>query len=182
MFNLQKFHHHHLYLLKNTECSCNNISSHYAGQKGSHRAPITAHILVWHDIHSIHNTKNKHKKRKNTYTQVVKQNDWNLIMEIIHWRLHFRNCERSTCMIEFLNLSSDEKSTLAGSEFQTLTIRSVKKRAIFTARRIASAVLATAILSVRLSARLSVRHTPVLCQNDGTQHDAVFTPWIAKCV
>ena len=30
--------------------------------------------------------------------------------------------------------------------------------------RIASAVLATAIPSVRLS----VRHTPVLCQNDGT--------------
>ena len=38
---------------------------------------------------------------------------------------------------------------------------------IFTARRnarIASAVLATAIPSVRPS----VRHTPVLCQNDGT--------------
>ena len=38
--------------------------------------------------------------------------------------------------------------------------------------RIASAVLATAIPSVRLSVRLSVglsvRHTPVLCQNDGT--------------
>jgi len=30
-------------------------------------------------------------------------------------------------MIYFLNLGSDEKSTLAGSEFQTLTIRSVKK-------------------------------------------------------
>jgi len=34
--------------------------------------------------------------------------------------------------------------------------------------RIASAVLAAAIPSVRLSVRLSVRHTPVLCQNDGT--------------
>jgi len=38
--------------------------------------------------------------------------------------------------------------------------------------RIASAVLATAIPSVRPSVRLSVclsvRHTPVLCQNDGT--------------
>ena len=42
--------------------------------------------------------------------------------------------------------------------------------------RIASAVLATAIPSVRLSVRpsvclfacLSVCHTPVLCQNDGT--------------
>ena len=34
----------------------------------------------------------------------------------------------------------------------------------FTARAIASAVLATAIPSVCLS----VRHTPVLCQNDGT--------------
>jgi len=28
-------------------------------------------------------------------------------------------------MMDFLNLDSDEKSTLAGSEFQTLTIRSV---------------------------------------------------------
>jgi len=35
---------------------------------------------------------------------------------------------------------------------------------IFTARRIAGPVLATAIPSVRPS----VRHTPVLCQNDGT--------------
>ena len=34
--------------------------------------------------------------------------------------------------------------------------------------RIASAVLATAIPSVCLSVCLSVRHTPVLCQNDGT--------------
>jgi len=34
--------------------------------------------------------------------------------------------------------------------------------------RVASAVLAKAILSVRLSVRPSVRHTPVLCQNDGT--------------
>jgi len=34
--------------------------------------------------------------------------------------------------------------------------------------RIASAVLATAIPSVCLSVRLSVCHTPVLCQNDGT--------------
>jgi len=41
---------------------------------------------------------------------------------------------------------------------------------VFTARRnarIASAVLAIAIPSVRLSVRPSVRHTPVLCQNDG---------------
>jgi len=30
-------------------------------------------------------------------------------------------------MIDLLNLGSDEKSTLAGSEFQTLTIRSVNK-------------------------------------------------------
>ena len=44
-------------------------------------------------------------------------------------------------------------------------------RPIFTARRnarIASAVLATAIPSVCPSVCLSVRHTPVLCQNDGT--------------
>jgi len=34
--------------------------------------------------------------------------------------------------------------------------------------RIASAVLATAIPSVCPSVRLSVYHTPVLCQNDGT--------------
>jgi len=34
--------------------------------------------------------------------------------------------------------------------------------------RIASAVLATAIPSVCLSVIPSVRHTPVLCQNDGT--------------
>jgi len=34
--------------------------------------------------------------------------------------------------------------------------------------RIASAVLATAIPSACLSVCLSVRHTPVLCQNDGT--------------
>ena len=34
--------------------------------------------------------------------------------------------------------------------------------------RIACAVLATAIPSLRQSDRLSVRHTPVLCQNDGT--------------
>jgi len=43
--------------------------------------------------------------------------------------------------------------------------------AVFTARRnarIASAVLAIAIPSVCLSVRPSVRHTPVLCQNDGT--------------
>jgi len=45
--------------------------------------------------------------------------------------------------------------------------------------RIASAVLPTAIPSVRPSVRLSVcpsvRHTPVLCQNDGTKHGAVCT-------
>jgi len=42
---------------------------------------------------------------------------------------------------------------------------------LFTARRnarITSAVLATATPSVCLSFRPSVRHTPVLCQNDGT--------------
>ena len=31
------------------------------------------------------------------------------------------------------------------------------------------------ILSVQLSVRPSVRHTPVLCQKEGTQRDAVFT-------
>jgi len=43
-------------------------------------------------------------------------------------------------------------------------------RRFYSARnaRIASAVLATAIPSVRPSVRLSVRQTPVLCQNDGT--------------
>jgi len=39
---------------------------------------------------------------------------------------------------------------------------------VFTARRIASAVLATAIPSVCPSVCPSVSHTPVLCQNDGT--------------
>jgi len=42
---LVKTYHHHHFLLKITECNCNNISSHWAGQKGSHRAPITAHSL-----------------------------------------------------------------------------------------------------------------------------------------
>ena len=37
------------------------------------------------------------------------------------------NCEKSAWAIDRLNLDSDEKSTLAGSEFHTLTIRSVKK-------------------------------------------------------
>jgi len=35
--------------------------------------------------------------------------------------LDFRNCEKSTCAIDCLNLANDEKSTLAGSEFHTLT-------------------------------------------------------------
>jgi len=35
-------------------------------------------------------------------------------------------------MIDFLNLGSDEKSPLAGSEFQTLTIRLVKKLRLLT--------------------------------------------------
>ena len=35
----------------------------------------------------------------------------------------------------------------------------------------ASAVYATANLSVRLS----IRHTPALCQNEGMQKDTVFT-------
>jgi len=34
-------------------------------------------------------------------------------------------------MADFLNLGSDEKSTLAGSEFQTSTVRSVKKLRCF---------------------------------------------------
>jgi len=55
----------------------------------------------------------------------------NLIVEITYWTLHFRNCERSTYMADFLNLGSDEKSTLADSEFQTLTVRSVKKLLCF---------------------------------------------------
>ena len=31
--------------------------------------------------------------------------------------------------------------------------------------------------SVCLSVRQSVRHTPVLCQNEETQRDVVFTIW-----
>jgi len=50
---------------------------------------------------------------------------------------------------------------------------------IFTARRkasFASAVYGRNIrMSVRLYVRLSVRHTPVLCQNEGTQKDVFFT-------
>jgi len=47
-----------------------------------------------------------------------------------------------------------------------LPVANLFKCNFYSARnaRIASAVLATAIPSVRLS----VRHTPVLCQNDGT--------------
>jgi len=50
------------------------------------------------------------------------------------------------------------------------TISSVSKSTFYSARnaRIASAVLGTAIPSVCPSVCLSVRHTPVLCQNDGT--------------
>jgi len=48
-----------------------------------------------------------------------------------------------------------------------------RQQLLFTARRFASAVLASsygnsACLSVCPSVRPSVRHTPVLCQNDGT--------------
>ena len=55
------------------KCHFNNISSQWAGQKGSHRAPITAQSLkyaVWQDILSVHNTKNKqtHKKEKYIFT------------------------------------------------------------------------------------------------------------------
>jgi len=46
---------------------------------------------------------------------------------------------------------------------------------LFTARRFASAVLATAIPSVCPSVCPSVRHTLVLCQNDSTEHGAVYT-------
>ena len=42
-------------------------------------------------------------------------------------------------------------------------------------QRAANLALQVANPSVRLSVcRLSVRHTPVLCQNEGTQRDAVF--------
>jgi len=50
-------------------------------------------------------------------------------------------------------------------------VHTLRPTQIFTARRnasIASAVLATAIPSVRLSVCPSVCHTLVLCQNDGT--------------
>ena len=41
----------------------------------------------------------------------------------------------------------------------------------------ARAVYPTANPSVCFSVHPSVRHTPVLCQNEGTQTDAVFTIW-----
>ena len=51
------------------------------------------------------------------------------------------------------------------------SVDSLLSVAIFTVRRnarIASAVVVTAIPSLCPSVRLSVCHTPVLCQNDGT--------------
>jgi len=56
----------------------------------------------------------------------------------------------------------DNKAKIVADEFQMANI----SNSFYSARnaRIASAVLATAIPSVRLS----VRYTPVLCQNDGT--------------
>jgi len=61
-------------------------------------------------------------------------------------------------------------------------------RRLFTARsnaRITSAGLATAIPSVRLSACLSVcpsvRHTPVLCQNNGRYSAVQFALLDSKC-
>ena len=40
---------------------------------------------------------------------------------------HCRNCEKSTCSTDCLNRGNEEKSALAGSEFHTLAICSVKK-------------------------------------------------------
>jgi len=49
-------------------------------------------------------------------------------------------------------------------------LKATQEESTISARnaRIASAVLATPIPFVRLSVCPSVRHTPVLCQNDGT--------------
>ena len=49
--------------------------------------------------------------------------------------------------------------------------------AVFTARRKASFASAVYATANRPSVRLSLCHTPVLCQNEGTQRDAVFTIW-----
>jgi len=72
-------------------------------------------------------------------------------------------------------LSGRQKlSDRCGTLFSCMTLATSAKPLIrlFTARRNAciasAAVLATAIPSVRPSVCLSVRHTPVLCQNDGT--------------
>jgi len=62
--------------------------------------------------------------------------------------------------------------------YQPIKCQNLPNITVFTAHRnarIASAELATAIPSVRPSVRLPVRHTLVLCQNDGTQHGAVCT-------
>ena len=60
-----------------------------------------------------------------------------------------------------------------------LRFRMICNKRFYSARnaRIASAVLTTAIPSVRLSVRPSVRHMPVLCQNVCS-----LRRWIAKCV
>ena len=72
-------------------------------------------------------------------------------------------------VIEFRDqtLASIDKIASLSTAWCRSKYRSVVSMCFITARRnarIASAVLATAIPSVRLS----VRHTPVLCQNDGT--------------
>jgi len=84
---------------------------------------------------------------------------------------------------EFLQKKPKEQFDISGthaipllSPNQINSIKAMKETTLgfYSARnaRIASAVLATAIPSVCpsvcLSVRPSVRHTPVLCQNDGT--------------
>jgi len=93
-------------------------------------------------------------------------------------------CNSISVKIQQLNLTKRKRKLLHGCPkvptTYSITISSLvehpyKPQIIFTARRnarIASAVLATEIPSVCLSVCPSVcpsvRHTPVLCQNDGT--------------
>ena len=74
-----------------------------------------------HPTNSVKALKAKtHSQRSKIYT-VVKIAQGNCRTS------HCRNCEKSTCSTDCLNRGNEEKSALAGSEFHTLAICSVKK-------------------------------------------------------
>ena len=84
------------------------------------------------------------------------------------WSCHLtnRNKQRTCFQWGSVLLRSDIK----GTELRPANILIPPERQLI-APHCKRCILATAIPSVRLS----VRHIPVLCQNDGTQHDAVCT-------